>query len=171
MTSPPAVCVVDTNVPIVANGAAPQISKRGQIACINALQALMDKGKIALDHRDLILAEYRKNLSLSGAPGVGDIFAKWAHDHEWFTERCHRGKITLRGLYGDCEEFPATPALEKFDLSDRKFVAVATVAKAPILNAADSDWKHHEQALAEVGIRVIFLCPEDLKEERQRVKP
>jgi hypothetical protein len=58
--------------------------------------------------------------------------------------------------------FPEDESLSKFDLSDRKFVAVALVhpEHPPILNASDSDWSHFKTALAAYGVQVEFLCPE-----------
>lgn len=166
----PSFCIVDTNVPLTANGAASHASEHCRDRCMDVLLEIMENGRIALDHRGLILEEYRRKLSY-GFPNVGDEFVKWAHDHEWNVERCYRGVITPRGRHGDCMEFPTAPTLEKFDLSDRKFAAVASVAQAPILNACDSDWKNHEPALAEAGIRVIFLCPDEpvkLAEEKAK---
>jgi len=37
---------------------------------------------------------------------------------------------------------------------------VAHPEHPPILNAVDSDWWHHQDALARHGVRVEFLCPD-----------
>jgi hypothetical protein len=60
---------------------------------------------------------------------------------------------------GNYDAFPQDKDLEKFDLSDRKFVAVAiTSAQNPeIVNAVDSDWKNHQTAL-EKYVKLKFLC-------------
>ncbi|MBC6473672.1 MAG: hypothetical protein GDA48_13345 [Hormoscilla sp. GM102CHS1] len=60
------------------------------------------------------------------------------------------------------QEFPQDPALADFDLSDRKFVALALAypEKPPILNAVDSDWRNFHDRLSTHGVRVEFLCPE-----------
>ena len=49
--------------------------------------------------------------------------------------------------------------MKNFDLSDRKFVAVANAhqEKPPILEGTDSKWWGWKDALAEVGIKVVFL--------------
>ena len=43
---------------------------------------------------------------------------------------------------------------------DRKFLAVAVVADAEILNATDSDWSEQEALTRELGVRVRQLCPQ-----------
>jgi len=69
------------------------------------------------------------------------------------------------------EEFPADQALEDdFDPDDRKFVAVANAhpEKPPILEAADSKWLGWEAKLALHGIRLEFLCRDELEAIRER---
>ena len=46
------------------------------------------------------------------------------------------------------------------DRSDRKFLAVAVVSKAVILNATDSDWYHQQALLSRLRIRLRQLCPQ-----------
>jgi hypothetical protein len=59
-------------------------------------------------------------------------------------------------------EFPADERLTPFDRSDRKFVAAALGCNpvAEVLNATDTDWWHHREALEDNGVEVRFLCPE-----------
>ena len=47
-----------------------------------------------------------------------------------------------------------------FDRCDRKFLAVAVVAKAVVLNAVDSDWSEHATLMDTLGIEVDQLCPQ-----------
>ena len=47
---------------------------------------------------------------------------------------------------GGYDELPEN----KFDPSDRKFLAVAVVAKAVVLNATDSDWHEHKDLMDKV---------------------
>lgn len=54
--------------------------------------------------------------------------------------------------------------VNRFDRSDRKFLAVAVAGKAPVLNAADSDWREHSDLMARLGVEVCELCPEELKD-------
>jgi hypothetical protein len=156
------VVVVDTNVPLVANGKHPDASLSCRKACIDALAACRQQ-RVAIDDRYLIITEYRKNLAATGQPGLGDAFFKWLWDNHCNEDHCMQVTITpLDGTASDFAEFPRDPALDAFDRSDRKFVAVALASgvNPPILNATDSDWWDAEAALASHGVVVSFLCPE-----------
>ena len=50
--------VVDVNVPIVANGGAPQADLDCQYACVTALQEITESGMVVLDDQMRILGEY-----------------------------------------------------------------------------------------------------------------
>ena len=105
-----------------------------------------------------IFQEYRNNLSLKGQPGFGHVFAKWVNDYQWNSDKVDRIQVTKNG--NSYKEFPNHDELSGFDPSDRKFVAVANAhsEKPPILQATDSKWWGWNDALAEVGITVHFLC-------------
>ena len=66
-------------------------------------------------------------------------------------------------------EFPDDEDLKKFDMSDRKFVAVAIKSEfnAIIFNATDSDWWNYKKAFKKHGIEIKFLCPELIKKVNQ----
>ncbi len=112
---------------------------------------------MVIDSQDEIFDEYRKNLSLSGQPGIGDSFMKWVYTSRWSFPDSDRVKITCND--GGYEEFPNHPGLKKFDPSDKKFVAVANAHsdKPPILQATDCKWWGWKDPLKESGIEVIFL--------------
>ncbi|HQL86387.1 MAG: PIN domain-containing protein [Lentisphaerae bacterium] len=162
-------CLVDTNVPIIANQASrtPQPGDRPDEcvkACINAILHVIDEKRrgLILDANGEILKEYRKNLKSSGQPGVGDHFLKWVLTYQSSLPEHQIVPINKRG--DSYEEFPLHEKLKDFDRSDQKFIAVANAygkkKKAPILQATDSKWWGWKEALSEVGIEVIFLCPE-----------
>ena len=115
---------------------------------------------LVLDAGMLILSEYMRNLSLSGQPGAGDAFMKWAWAVQADPSKCER--VRLHPVDGSFEEFPEDPALAAFDPNDRKFVAVALASehRPEILNATDTDWHVYRAALRKHGIKVRFLCPE-----------
>ncbi|MFH1109077.1 MAG: hypothetical protein V1790_07780 [Planctomycetota bacterium] len=155
--------VVDTNVPIVANGREDRISPTCVWNCIRKLRNLRNNGIVVLDSGMLILREYMANLSMSGQPGPGDLFMKWIWQNQSVPERCEQVSITtLPSDSEDFREFPRDARLTLFDRKDRKFVAVACASKndPEVLNATDSDWWIHRQALGHHGVRVVFLCPE-----------
>ena len=100
---------------------------------------------------------------MRGQPGVGDIFMKWVHDNRWSLPDSDRVTISKDG--DSYKQFPEHEGLVNFDISDRKFVAVANAhpEKPPILQATDCKWWGWKNALKDVGITVHFLCSEYVK--------
>lgn len=158
--------VVDTNVAIVANRRETHADKQCQLACVEKLEWLVAQGIIAIDDRRTILNEYGKHLQFSGVPGAGDMFYKFLLNHQYRAERVRLVAVTPSedGRKG-FEELPENT----FDPSDRKFLAVAVVAKAVVVNATDSDWDEHATLMEELGVTVSQLCP-DYASKRTRRK-
>ncbi len=153
--------VMDTNVAVVANGKAEQANKECVGECIARLSKLRNECLLLLDFKNLILDEYRKNLHPSGQPGLGDSFFKWLFENQANPEYFRRVYIECHPDRGFVE-FPTDPRLSSFDQDDRKFVAVALASgtNPKILNASDTDWWLHRNALQEHGIEVEFICLE-----------
>lgn len=152
--------VVDSNVPIVANGRSSQASADCVLQCIDALEKAR-KGLICMDDGFAILSEYMKNLSSSGQPGPGDAFMKWVFQNQAVPECCERVRISRTDDdFENYQEFPDDPDLSTFDPSDRKFVAVALASEQSptILNAVDSDWWNARGALMRHRVTIDFLC-------------
>ena len=160
--------VVDTNVPIVANAndKADQAEAECVNACIQELRQVQAERRLLLDDKGKIIEEYRKHLSPGGQPGVGDAFFKWLWENQANEQHCRIVPVTCHAdrVFA---EFPDDPRLGSFDLADRKFVAVvlASGTGPHVLNATDTDWWHHRQALVEHGVNVDFLCPELMAKE------
>lgn len=157
--------VVDTNVPITANGDASHAPLTCQLACIARLRAIRTSGEIVIDDASLILDEYRRYLSPSGQPGVGDAFFRYLWQVQADPSKCEQVSITpMQDDPGNFAEFPADPNLKDFDYNDRKFVAVAIVSDHnPIIeNATDTDWWNARNDLGRHGICVNFLCPDQM---------
>jgi len=156
--------VVDTNVAMVASRLTPSADERCVGACIARLREIQQSGGLLIDDKGHILREYTKNLGLRGQPGAGHAFAKWVHDHQAVPERVRQIPITPRNETGwrRYDEFPDSTDLATFDRSDQKFVAVALASgeNPPILNAVDSDWWNHREALTTAGVPIDFLCPQ-----------
>ena len=150
--------VVDTNVAIVANGRETHADEQCQLDCVQKLESLVEQEIVAIDDRGLVLDEYGDHLNRSGMPGVGDAFFKHVLDNQCQDGHVHRVPVTpsedeeLRGF----EELPENT----FDHSDRKFLAVAVVAKAVVLNATDSDWDEHAALMKRLDVKVDQLCPQ-----------
>ncbi|MBN2340475.1 MAG: hypothetical protein JXX29_12585 [Deltaproteobacteria bacterium] len=167
----PKKCVVDTNVPQIANLAAchdsnSDVPEECILACIDAIDHVIRQRALVIDKGGEIFEEYRHNLSMSGQPGQGDFFLKWVHDHQWTLPKSQLVTIT-REDNDAYKEFPAYDGLTGFDPSDKKFVAVANAhpKNPPILQATDSKWWGWKESLAECGISVVFLCSEYVKEK------
>jgi hypothetical protein len=88
MSSLPNKYVIDTNIPITANKALNPSRIDADLAkcvlrCIEIIKTVTKKGGLVIDSGDEIYNEYRHKLSMSGQPGVGDVFMKWVHDHRY----------------------------------------------------------------------------------------
>lgn len=152
--------VIDTNVAIVANGGEYLDTDPSCVeATIVFFEKIYEGQKVAIDDAFLILDEYMSHLNPSGQPGSGDKFMKWVYDNQGNPEYCTRVAITAHERR-EFIEFPEDIELQKFDRSDRKFVAVAV--KAPydtkIANATDSDWWIFKDKLRKNGIEIDFVC-------------
>ena len=156
------VFVVDTNVAIAANGRDTHADMPCQLVCIEKLEEVAKHGVVAVDDAGAIIDEYGGRLRLSGRPGLGDAFFKHIFDNQYYRSRVRRVRVTpsdddRRGF----EELPEND----FDRSDRKFLAVAVVAKAVVLNATDSDWVEHEELMESLGVVVDQLCAQHASKE------
>lgn len=149
--------VVDTNVAIVANGRDTHADDECQLTCVNALAEIYDNRPVVLDHGDLIMDEYAKYLHRSGEPGAGDAFYKYLCLHSHTPGYVHR--VSLTPIQDERRGFAELPA-NNLDPGDRKFLAVAFVAKAPIMNATDSDWHEQRSFLEDHDLVVEQLCPQ-----------
>ena len=153
--------VMDTNVAVVANGKTGQADKDCILQCIARLRHIQEECLLLLDDKNRIIDEYRNNLNPSGQPGPGDAFFLWLWRNQANQEYCRKIVVTSHEDRG-FEEFPDEPNLRDFDQDDRKFVAVtlASGTGPKVLNASDTDWWHHRQALQQHGVEIVFLCPD-----------
>ena len=168
--------VVDTNVPVAANekaGASPACVRN----CVDALENIMRAGQVVIDSGWEILGEYLSNLSETGQPGAGDKFFRWVLTNQTNAARCARVIVTAKdesSFEENYVEFPDEPALRNFDPSDRKFVAVAMAHpdRPPILEATDSKWWGWRKTLEGCGVRIEFVCPDDIaKKHAEKTSP
>jgi hypothetical protein len=154
--------IIDTNVLIAANGRdCPQVTPQCRLNSSQYLRNFQVQGIIVIDNRWLILNEYKNKVNQTGQPGIGDAFLKWVLTNQANFKRCEQ--VVINPLKDSSfAEFPNDPELEKFDQSDRKFVAVAlaTPDRPPIVNAVDSDWLEFYEPLVKNGIKIQFLCPD-----------
>ena len=153
--------VVDANVLVVANGKSQQADSECEHVCIEALlEATKGKQIVLLDASDLIMGEYRRRCSYSGTLGVGDMFFKFLHDHQWSETSIIR--IQIQETSNADGGFANLPPND-LDPNDRKFLAVAEAGNGRVVNATDSDWSEHADFIDSLGVRVLELCPQCLK--------
>ena len=156
--------VVDTNVAIVASRRGIHADERCQLACVEKLESVVAQDVVAIDDGLAILAEYGRYLQPSGMPGTGDMFYKHVLNFLHRPGRVRMVAVTPSKDPGrGFEELPENT----FDPSDRKFLAVAVVAKAVVLNATDSDWGEHEALMDRLGVEVSQLCPQHASKARR----
>ena len=99
--------VVDTNVPVVANRKTDQAGRACESACIHALIQVQAERRTLLDDKQLIFKEYRKRLSHSGQPGLGDAFFKWLWENQANPQHCRIVPVT--GHATACSRSSRTP--------------------------------------------------------------
>ena len=150
-------CVVDTNVPIAANGRNTHANPDCQRACVKELLEVCRDKVIAIDDLGLIFDEYKQRLRFAGAPGVGDMFFKHVYNNQYNPMRVNR--VSVAPCDDDNRGFEELPE-NNLDRSDRKFLATAFNARAAILNATDSDWSEHETLTSHLGVPVLQICPQ-----------
>lgn len=152
--------VIDTNVLISANGRPEDsIEPECVLECVQYLSQMQATGRVHLDSLRLILSEYRTYCTYEGQPGVGNQFFLWLHRNQANESRVCVTDITPNDER-EFDEFPDSPALGRFDRSDRKFVAtVLGCPDAPkIASAADSGWLLFQAELESQGVRLLVLC-------------
>ena len=164
--------VMDTNVAVVANGEASQARPDCVTACVSRIKSIQKEESILVDDFGIILREYRRRLRPRGEPGIGHQFFLWLTDHLGDETRCRQVQVTPNGERG-FEEFPDSEDLRDFDRDDRVFVAVAIASgvRPPVVNASDTDWWDHREALARHGVEIEFLCPELMPEAASPARP
>ncbi|MGA9739072.1 hypothetical protein [Candidatus Binatus sp.] len=166
--------IVDENVAIVANDfakitskqqpMAPQADDRCRLESVRILRRIKDKGIAVIDDSGEVMLRYRKYLSHSGQPGVGDAFFKHLVESSYNARRVRQVHLP-KTANGEFKHFPADPELRSFDPDDRIYVALAkaSAVKASIVNSVDSDYRQHAAALQRNSVVVEELCPHCLK--------
>lgn len=149
--------VVDTNVPVVANGRDTHASEKCQVRSIDTLINLVRKGKVVLDSDDCIITEYGKRLFAKGQPGVGDLFYRHILDNSGNTDKVILADTSSARTDALRQAFVAG-GLAAFDPSDRPFALASASSRAPVVTATDSDWADHEAGLNACGVQVSFVC-------------
>lgn len=156
--------IVDTNVLMVACGAATHVSHDCQIACLKKLMEIVTMHVLVIDDQGLMIDEYKHALRSVPKDSFRDAFLIHIYDNMGNPDKVHCVTITQCEHAQDFVEFPRDGALAHFDNDDRKFVAaaIADANQSTILQGSDIvEWTAHEQNLAKHGVSVDFLCGKD----------
>lgn len=153
--------ICDSNVLVSANGRDTHADLECQLACIDALEEIIEKDILVLDRSGEIIEEYSGYCQYSGQPGVGDMFFKYTYNNMYYDESCLLVDITSNNS-GSYSEVPGEIDTAGFHKKDHKFIAAAAASgKSPaILNATDSDWYIHRAVIQKHGFIVLQLCPQ-----------
>lgn len=156
--------VIDTNVLLVASQRHDQASPECVLACAERLMRVREKECVVIDDAYRILSEYQRKLDANKGKGVGEAFLKWLMQNQANPKRVERVTLSER-TPDDFDEFPDPALAAEFDPPDRKFVAVAHAhpSKPPVLQATDSKWLRWRARLQAHGVRVEFVCPQDMR--------
>lgn len=169
--------ILDTNIIVGASGLLTHMSDRCRLNCTRrVLQWRKNAIHLVVDTENLILEEYIKQFrSLqrkSDFPGsaaellLRQLVTLRGRDDDHATEYAIKRVILTSLGEHEFEEYPKDDMkLERFDRSDRKWIAAALSCRQlhgvtpEIQNAADSDWDSVAEHLLEAyGISVSNIC-------------
>ena len=146
-------CIVDTNVPIVANGTNEAVCFECRFRTVEFLEKMMNSGILIVDLNGEVETEYWRNLR-TDYPGVGNRFIQ-----HFLTANANRvQRVELTPTKNGFEELEFAGPLKNFDLSDRKFAALSKATGRPVYVSVDSDWAISRDGLQKAGVTINFLC-------------
>lgn len=163
--------VIDTNVWVMVDKDLNDVNTPSELDCIEQCRDWLDafiscqSSRLILDDSYLILTEYRKDIKRKG---IGE-------DYLNRLEAQPRNRLIEVTIEFDDKGLPKVPDVLyqcDFDLSDRKFVAVALAhnPRPTIVNAVDSDWCEKQDAVQQCGLIVHECCPNCVQETLERKK-
>lgn len=157
--------IIDTNVPLKAADMHPnsELDAKCSLECLNFIKEIINSQDVivVLDSNGEILREYSNNLNTCGQNTVSTLFFNWICKNLTLRQN---GRIEMQYItvIGDREyvEFPQTSSLDGFDISDRKFIALANahMEHPKIVEGTDSLWWGFKDVLKDLGIHIYFLC-------------
>lgn len=164
-------CIIDTNVFIKAALGIASIDTDIDSKCIKACANFIDECRynseivLVLDCRGEMIKEYEKHLNSKGKRTLStELFI-------WVCQLAKRDYVVInKNQERGYDEFLTNDDLVGFDMSDRKFVAVAKAhaENPPIYQGSDSRWLQFRNALHEEGVTVKFLCEEYVENKYER---
>ena len=153
--------VIDTNVLLVTRDRSADEWPDALVdACEELLLSIQEDGRVATDQGGEIVDEYFHDLSHSGQPSLADAFAVWVRDMRWSWGE--DALVDIRPGPDGNREYGALAdgGRDIPDPSDRKFVAVAAAASAPVHQATDVKWMDWGAALERHGVALRWVHEE-----------
>lgn len=157
--------IVDTNVPLVAQGSSIQMSNDCILNCASFLDQLFQGHfLLVIDNGYHLIDEYQNQMDKGTQYHYGNRFLKWVYTNQANPKKIKTVEINQLDEF-NFKEVPQSIIDIGFDNSDRKFIAVAIANQnqASIAQAADSKWIGWENDLEKEGIKVLFLCKKELE--------
>lgn len=168
--------VIDTNVILTAKGMSEQACDECVTVCQERLDQIIEgPEKVVIDDDWIILREYINYLEDDDSttdPRNGGSFLEWFIRNYENPEECVQVPITPSEDGTGFEELPG--AFSGFDSDDKKFIAVAVVyeqayqQQATLLQSVDSQWYGSRNLFIENGLRVKFICEENIRDLYER---
>ena len=130
--------------------------------------------KIVLDKNLLIYKEYRQAYESlkNSAPNVATIFCDWFF--KYLQKIPQNDFIFLKtDASGNFVDYPSSQSFDKFDPSDRKFIALANAhhEHPPIVEASDCKWWGIKDDLKAIGLEVKFIDEQYIEQKyNQKMK-
>lgn len=154
--------IIDTNVPVKAAtpiNDCPSSELGVQKKCMEFINefVISDRYCLVLDCRYEILREYERNISKTSSMGI--VFRRWLYTYIGQSVLSEDFVALNPNEVSTYDSFPLTEETKGFDISDRKFVALANAhpEKPPIIEGTDGKWIGYENAFSKYGIKICFL--------------
>ncbi|MEY8411284.1 hypothetical protein AALB51_08525 [Lachnospiraceae bacterium 62-26] len=153
--------IMDTNVAVKA--AIPKLDCKDEelhvrSKCVEFIGRFVKnpKSKLVLDLDYEIIKEYRNRIPTN--TDMGKVFWRWFNTYIGQISFDDLVKLDKRAD-GNYDKFPLEERTEKFDMSDRKFIALAIVHEEhpPIVEAMDGKWLGFKDVFEEYGVHIEFL--------------
>ncbi|MCT1545380.1 MULTISPECIES: hypothetical protein [Kocuria] len=157
----PGTRVIDTNVPLVVKFRA---DSPGELvdACEDIIMKIMtEELPVVTDLAGEIIEEYFHKMS-HAENSLADLFAKYVHDFRWQWGEKYMPDIEPDGVAENSYGVLGGDDVQ-IDPSDRKFVAVAKVSGASIVQARDTKWLDWKEILTRHNVKVEYAHEQSLR--------
>lgn len=129
-----------------------------QKECMVFIKDFVDNpgSKLVLDADYEISKEYRNRISMNTP--AGKKFWRWFNSYQSRISAADFVKLE-KDAEGNYKMFPTEERTKEFDLSDRKFIALARTHSEhpPVVEAADGKWLGYKDVFEEYGVHIEFL--------------